>query len=80
MVSGGRPDEVSGITGVSHALEHMMFKGTPKVPAGEFSRRIAALGGKEKRLHQPDYTVYFQQLANHTPGEAMALKQTAWRI
>lgn len=70
----GSVDEVSGITGVSHALEHMMFKGTPKVPAGEFSRRIAALGGKENAFTSKDYTVYFQQLANHTLGEAMALE------
>jgi len=70
----GSVDEVSGITGVSHALEHMMFKGTPKVPAGEFSRRIAALGGKENAFTSRDYTVYFQQLANHTLGEAMALE------
>ena len=74
MVSVGSVDEVSGITGVSHALEHMMFKGTPKVPAGEFSRRIAALGGKENAFTSRDYTVYFQQLANHTLGEAMALE------
>ena len=40
----GSLDEVSGTSGVAHMLEHMMFKGTPTVPAGEFSRRVAALG------------------------------------
>jgi hypothetical protein len=65
----GSVDEASGITGVSHALEHMMFKGTAQVPAGEFSRRIAALGGKENAFTSKDYTVYFQQLANHTPDQ-----------
>jgi zinc protease len=44
----GSMDEVNGKTGVAHVLEHMMFKGTRKVPAGQFSRRIAAAGGKEK--------------------------------
>ncbi|AQR63783.1 peptidase M16 [Aquaspirillum sp. LM1] len=70
----GSVDEASGITGVSHALEHMMFKGTAQVPAGEFSRRIAALGGKENAFTSKDYTVYFQQLANHTLPQAMALE------
>ena len=38
----GSQDEHSGKTGLSHALEHMMFKGTDSVPAGEFSRKVAA--------------------------------------
>ena len=42
----GSIDEVNGKTGVAHVLEHMMFKGTKKVPAGQFSRVIAAAGGK----------------------------------
>src|SRR4051794_18086422 len=43
----GSVDEVDGTSGVAHALEHMMFKGTPEVKPGEFSRRVAALGGRE---------------------------------
>ena len=42
----GGIDEVSGTTGVAHMLEHMMFKGTPKVGVGEFSKQVAALGGR----------------------------------
>lgn len=54
--------EHSGITGVSHVLEHMMFKGTKKHAAGEFSRIIAENGGRENAFTGRDYTAYFQQL------------------
>jgi zinc protease len=58
----GSVDEFNGTTGVAHVLEHMMFKGTKKVPAGQFSRIIAAAGGRENAFTSRDYTVYFQQL------------------
>jgi zinc protease len=58
----GSLDEVNGKTGVAHLLEHMMFKGTKKVPAGQFSRIIALAGGKENAFTSTDYTCYFQQL------------------
>ncbi len=54
--------ETDGITGVSHALEHMMFKGTAAYPAGEFSRIIADNGGRDNAFTGPDYTAYFQTL------------------
>ncbi len=64
----GSIDEVNGKTGVAHVLEHMMFKGTKKVPAGQFSRLIAAAGGKENAFTSSDYTCYFQQLEkSHLP-------------
>ena len=58
----GSMDEVNGKTGVAHVLEHMMFKGTKQVKAGQFSRIIAAAGGKENAFTGADYTCYFQQL------------------
>lgn len=58
----GSSYEHAGITGVSHVLEHMMFKGTSKHGAGEFSRIIAEHGGKENAFTGRDYTAYFQQL------------------
>ncbi len=58
----GASYETDGITGVSHALEHMMFKGTAAYPAGEFSRIIADNGGLENAFTGPDYTAYFQTL------------------
>jgi len=58
----GSSYEHDGITGISHALEHMMFKGTRKHPAGEFSRIISENGGRENAFTGQDYTAYFQQL------------------
>jgi zinc protease len=55
--------ELDGATGVSHALEHMMFKRTKHFATGEFSRRIAELGGRENAFTTADYTTYFQQWA-----------------
>lgn len=58
----GASYETDGITGVSHVLEHMMFKGTDKLAPGEFSRIIASHGGRENAFTSKDYTAYFQRL------------------
>ena len=58
----GAGNEHGGLTGLSHMLEHMMFKGTRKHPPGEFSRIIAANGGRENAFTGQDYTAYFQTL------------------
>ena len=58
----GSMDETNGTTGVAHVLEHMMFKGTRSVARGEFSRRVAAAGGRENAFTSRDYTAYFQQV------------------
>ena len=58
----GSSYEHDGITGISHALEHMMFQGTEKYPAGEFSRIVAENGGNENAFTGRDYTAYFQTL------------------
>ncbi len=58
----GSMDEVNGSTGVAHVLEHMMFKGTQSVPAGDFSKRIAAAGGRDNAFTSRDATGYHQQL------------------
>jgi len=60
----GSSYEHGGITGVSHLLEHMMFKGTESRQPGEFSRIIAANGGEENAFTGRDYTAYFQTLAS----------------
>lgn len=70
----GSIDEVNGKTGVAHVLEHMMFKGTKKVKAGQFSRLIAAAGGKENAFTSSDYTCYFQQLEKSQLGLAFELE------
>lgn len=62
----GSADEPGGITGVSHAIEHMMFKGTTKYKQGEFSRIIASLGGQENAFTTNDYTGFYERIAaNH---------------
>ena len=58
----GSSYEHDGVTGVSHVLEHMMFKGTRAHPAGEFSRIIARNGGRENAFTSQDYTAYFQTM------------------
>ncbi len=58
----GSSYEYNGATGLSHVLEHMMFKGTNKLEPGEFSRIIAANGGRENAFTSRDYTAYFQRL------------------
>jgi len=58
----GASDEPEGQTGIAHVLEHMMFKGTARHPAGAFSRIIAENGGRENAFTGADFTAYFQQL------------------
>ncbi|KAA3627043.1 MAG: insulinase family protein [Proteobacteria bacterium] len=74
----GSTYEHNGITGVSHVLEHMMFKGTARHPAGEFSRIIAENGGRENAFTARDYTAYFQQL--HKDRLPIALELEADRM
>ena len=50
----GSIDEIDGKSGLAHLLEHMMFKGTPDVPAGEFSKRVAAAGGRDNAFTSYD--------------------------
>ena len=70
----GSMDEVDGHSGVAHVLEHMMFKGTPSVPAGEFSRRVAAMGGRENAFTSRDYTGYFQMIPANRLADVMRLE------
>ncbi|EJL88670.1 putative Zn-dependent peptidase [Herbaspirillum sp. CF444] len=75
----GSIDETNGTTGIAHALEHMMFKGTTTHKTGEFSRLVAELGGRENAFTNRDYTAYFQQV-EHTRLEAvMALEADRMR-
>jgi zinc protease len=74
----GSMDETSGQTGVAHVLEHMLFKGTKAVPAGEFSRIIAEAGGRDNAFTSRDYTGYFQTL--HKSQLALAMRLEADRM
>ncbi|MGB5280810.1 MAG: pitrilysin family protein [Arenicellales bacterium] len=70
----GSSYEPDGITGVSHVLEHMMFKGTGKYPKGEFNRIIAENGGKDNAFTGRDYTAYFQTLEKSRLAVSMELE------
>ncbi|MFN3398812.1 MAG: M16 family metallopeptidase, partial [Ferrovibrio sp.] len=59
----GAADEAPGVSGVAHYLEHLMFKGTPNVPPGEFSKIVAREGGRDNAFTSSDYTGYFQTIA-----------------
>ncbi len=70
----GSIDEVDGTSGVAHVLEHMLFKGSREVKPGEFSRRVAALGGQENAFTARDYTGYFQQIPANRLEDVMKLE------
>ncbi len=70
----GSMDEVDGTTGVAHALEHMMFKGTPDIKPGEFSRRVAAMGGVDNAFTSRDATAYHMQIPARRLETAMQLE------
>ncbi|MFQ5534040.1 MAG: M16 family metallopeptidase, partial [Sphingomonadales bacterium] len=59
----GSADEPPGKSGVAHVFEHLMFKGTENVPAGEFSKIIARNGGRDNAFTSYDFTAYYQNVA-----------------
>jgi zinc protease len=70
----GSRNEQSGKTGLSHLLEHMMFKGTPKYGSKEFSKIIQRNGGIDNAMTSRDYTMYFQTLASDRIGISIDLE------
>ena len=59
----GSADEPKGSSGVAHFLEHLLFKATDKMDAGEFSATVAKNGGRDNAFTSYDYTAYFQRVA-----------------
>lgn len=74
----GASDERWPNTGVSHMLEHMMFKGTQSYKVGEFSEVIARNGGEENAFTSKDYTAYYQKM--HKSKLELAIKMEADRM
>ncbi|WP_342773346.1 pitrilysin family protein [Paracoccus luteus] len=60
----GSADEVPGKTGLAHYLEHLMFKGTDRLAAGELSKTVTANGGMDNAFTSYDFTAYFQRIAS----------------
>ena len=59
----GSADEVIGLTGLSHALEHMMFQGTKKFTGDEFAELISKNGGHDNAFTGTDYTAYYEEMS-----------------
>jgi zinc protease len=74
----GSRNEIMGRAGLSHMLEHMMFKGTNKYGKGEFSKIIKKNGGNDNAFTSQDYTAYFENLA--ADKLALALEMEADRL
>ena len=70
----GSADETPGKSGLAHFLEHLMFKGTAKNPAGSFTQRVSLLGGQENAFTTADYTAFFQHIARQHLEEMMAFE------
>jgi len=59
----GAADDMPGKSGIAHFLEHLMFKGTPRFPAGEVTSIVARNGGQDNAFTTRDYTAYFENIA-----------------
>lgn len=70
----GSAQETPGATGLSHLLEHMMFRGTARHPGESFSRIIAANGGRDNAYTSRDYTAYYQTLSRDRLEVALELE------
>ncbi|MEI8396901.1 MAG: pitrilysin family protein [Rhodospirillaceae bacterium] len=70
----GAADHEPGKSGIAHFLEHLMFKGTPTVPPGEFSKIVARNGGRDNAFTSYDFTVFFQNVASDRLGLVMKME------
>ncbi|WP_239993142.1 M16 family metallopeptidase [Candidatus Methylomirabilis limnetica] len=75
----GARNEQPGTTGLSHLLEHMMFKGTSKLGPGQFSRVIKRNGGRDNAFTSDDYTGYFETFASDRVELALELEADRMR-
>ncbi|MEH6455050.1 MAG: pitrilysin family protein [Cocleimonas sp.] len=75
----GTSYEHEGITGLSHALEHMMFKGTKTRKSGEFEKLVSAIGAKNNAFTSQDYTAYYEVLANDKLEQAIEIEADRMR-
>ena len=75
----GAIDEPLGTSGIAHFLEHLMFKGTEKIAPGEFSKIIAANGGRDNAFTSWDYTGYHQSVAKDRLSLVMEMEADRMR-
>lgn len=70
----GSADEKAGETGISHMLEHMLFKGSAQYPDGQYSNIIAKLGGEENAFTSRDFTGFYAKFAKEHLDTILALE------
>lgn len=70
----GSGEELAGVSGVAHFLEHLMFKGTPNVPVGKFTETIQRMGGNDNAFTSYDYTAYHQTVPVKRLGDVMRME------
>ncbi len=75
----GGSDEPAGQSGVAHFLEHLMFRGTETLAPGEFSKRIAAIGGEDNAFTTRDFTAYYQNVSVENLETVMAMEADRMR-
>jgi len=75
---GGR-NEVPGTTGMSHFLEHMLFKGTAKHPKGDLDRLLARYGAQWNAFTNEDVTCYFETVPRDRYEVALELEADRMR-
>ncbi|MDI1226220.1 MAG: pitrilysin family protein [bacterium] len=70
----GAADEKQGESGVAHFLEHLLFKGTAKVPDGQFSNSVKRMGGVDNAFTSHDYTAYYQNVPRASLAKVMEME------
>lgn len=70
----GAADDPPGKSGLAHLVEHLMFKATAKLAAGELSRLVSGLGGNDNAITSHDSTLYYQRVASEHLATVMALE------
>lgn len=70
----GAADEKQGESGVAHFLEHLLFKGTTKVPDGQFSTSVKKMGGVDNAFTSHDYTAYYQNVPRAHLAKVMEME------
>jgi zinc protease len=70
----GAADEPQGVSGIAHFLEHLMFKATDKIPAGEFSKIVSRIGGQDNAFTGHDMTAYFQRVSKDRLAQVMGME------
>ncbi|MFC1769873.1 M16 family metallopeptidase [Nitrospirota bacterium] len=75
----GSKDEPAGLSGLSHLLEHMMFKGTEQYGTKVLSRTVNRNGGVDNAFTSKDYTAYFQILPSDRIGLSLKFESDRMR-